>query len=144
MPVCVSHLNHHQTVSCAVCSLSIHCTLPITNNTMPFCMPHTHQPITFLSQLFFLLLNVIFFIVIVLVTTERVCGCDGMHHLFAPITNTLCVCHLGAIQCGHHFALVLWLWCLLFTTPLCFTHASHLDCGCCRVAAMWLHTVVKE
>ena len=60
-----------------------------------------------LPQLSFLLLNVVFFVIILLVTIERVCGCDEMHHLFAPI-NTLCVCHFGVIQCGHHFALVFW------------------------------------
>ena len=40
---------------------------------------------------------------------------------------TSCVCAIfGAIQCGHHFALVLWLLCLLFITPMCFTHAHHI------------------
>ena len=41
-----------------------------------------------------------------------------MHHLLAPTINMLCVCHFGVIQCGHHVALVLWLWYLLFTMPL--------------------------
>ena len=75
---------------------------------------HTHQSITLLPQLSFLLLNVVFFIV-VLVTIESVCGCDGMHHLFAPIISTLCVslwCHpvwlslcfgaLDAVPVVHH------------------------------------------
>ena len=45
-----------------------------------------------------------------------------VRHLFAPITNTRCVCHLGAVQCGHNLVLVVWLWCLLYTMPLCCTH----------------------
>ena len=56
---------------------------------------NTHQSIMLLPQLPFILLNVVFFIFTVLVTIERVCGCDGMRHPFAPI-NTLCVplwCH---------------------------------------------------
>ena len=96
-------------------------TLHLANHQHHAFLHPTHQSITLLPRLSFLLLNVVF-IVIIFVTIERVYGCDGMHHSFAPIINTLCLCHFGAIQCGHHFALVFWQWCLLFTTPLCFTH----------------------
>ena len=67
---------------------------------------HTHQSITLLPQLSFILFNV-FFIVIILLTIERLRGCDGMHHLFAPIINTLCVC---ATFAPSSVAIIL-LWC---------------------------------
>ena len=68
-------------------------TLPFTNNTMPFCMPH--KPVHHASST-------------TVISSEcrllhrhrssdnRVCDCDGMHHSFAPIINTLSVptwCH---------------------------------------------------
>ena len=89
---CVPHPNHHQTHRSAVGPSCIHfasCQSPTTPCLSPC---HTHKSITLLPQLSFLLLNVVFFIVIVLVTIERVCCCDGTHHSFAPTINTLCVC----------------------------------------------------
>lgn len=66
------------------------------------CCPH--QSIMLLPQLSFLLHNVVLFIFMIRVTIQCVCmySCDEMHHLFVPIINTLCVCHFGPIQCGHH------------------------------------------
>ena len=127
---CVPHPYHHQTLNCAACPPSIHFA-PCQSPTPP-CLSPCQTPVHHGSSTATLLLDV-FTIVIVLVTIERVCDCDGMHPLFPPIINTLCVCHFGATQSGHHFALVLWLWCLLFTTPLCFTHThtQQLDRECC-------------
>ena len=127
---CVPHPNHPQSLSCAVGPPSIHFA-PCQSPTTPCLSPcHTHESITLLPQLSFLLLNVVF-IVIVLVTIERVCGCDGMHHLFAPIINTLCVplwCHpvwpslcfgaLAVVPVVHHVIVL-------------HAHAPHLDSGRC-------------
>ena len=115
MPVCVPYPNHHQTLSCAVGPSSIHFAHSQSPTTPCLSACHTRQSITLLPQSSFLLLNVVFITVIILVTIESVCGCDGMHHLFAPIINTLCVplwCHpvwsslcfgaLAVVSVAHH------------------------------------------
>ena len=77
------------------------CTLPITNtaflhaaHTSPSCFFHS-CPSFFTTSSY----SSSWF-----VWPYSVCvyGRDEMHHLFVPIINTLCACHFGPIQCGHH------------------------------------------
>ena len=68
-------------------------------------------------------------------------SCDGMHQLFAPIINTLCVplwCHpVWSSLCFGALAVVP----VVHHTIVFHTHTSHLDSGYCWVALTWLHTV---
>ena len=129
---CVPHPNHHQTLSWAVGPPSIHsahCQSP-TTPSLSAC--HTHQSIMLLPQLSFILFNV-FFIVIILLTIERLRGCYGMHHLFAPIINTLCVCvrllrhPVWPSFCFGALAVVL----AVHHADVFHTRTPHLDSGCC-------------
>ena len=57
---------------------------------------HTSPSRSFHNCPSFPLLNVVSFIAVVLVIIESVSGCDGMHHSFTLIINTVCVslwCH---------------------------------------------------
>ena len=113
MLVCVPRPNHHQTLSCAVDEPSIHfapCQSPTTPCLSACC---THNTITLLPKLSFLLLSVVFFIITVLVVVVE---CITRLHQ----SSTRCVCHVGAIQCGHHFAI-----CCSPNHCTSHTHASH-------------------
>ena len=118
-----------------LCSLVYHpSTLHIANHKQHHVFLHaTHQSIVLLPQLSFLLHNVVFFI-IVLVTIERVVVMKCITRLHQSPTR--CVCATLVPSSGHHFALVLWLWYMSFTTPLCDTHTHHIW----RVDAVEWHT----
>ena len=123
---CVSHPNHHQTLRCAFGPPS---TLHLVNHQKHHAFLHaTHRSITPLSQLSFLLYNDVFFIVTLLVTIERVCGCDGMHHSFALIIK-----HVVCVTLLPSSVVITLLWCFCcgaYCSPdNCASHTCtpHLD-----------------
>ena len=126
--VCSTPKSQPNTQLCSWSTIHPLCPLPITNNAMPFSMPH--QSIMLLPQLFFLLLNVVFFIVVLV------------------IIESVWLWWNASLVCTNHQHVVgVSLWCHSVWPSLCFgalvvmpvvhhaivfhTHAPHLDSGCC-------------
>ena len=123
VPVCSIPKSPPNTELCTWSTIHPLCTLLLTN-IMSFSIPHTspsrffhncHSFFTMPSSSSPSFLRPVSVCMVVMKCNTR------LHQ-----SSTRRVCHFGIIRCGHHFALVLWLWCLLFTTPLCFTHTQHI------------------